>query len=78
MTCLREVMATKKATFQDRNYRGQLCNGSNGGPIRLVSTMLRFQAGAGGTLGGITLLRPSMNALMTGILNSDKCCLFCR
>lgn len=53
MIRLRKVIATRKATFQERNCRGQEYSGSKGGPISLIRTILRFQTGAGGTLGGM-------------------------
>lgn len=43
-----------------------------------INTMFRFHAGAGGSLGGMDLLSPSIKALMTRILNIGKCCLFCK
>lgn len=78
LTHLTKVIAIKKDIFQDKYWSWQECSGLNGGPMNLISTMLRFHASAGGSVGGITLLSHSMNALMTGILNKDICCLFCR
>lgn len=48
------MIATKKATFHVRNCRSHECNGLERGPISPVRTILRLQAGAGGTEGGIT------------------------
>lgn len=73
LTRWREVMAARKATFQERNRRWQQWRGSKGVSMSLVRTILRFHDGAGRVRGGIILLRPSMNALITGILKREIC-----
>lgn len=50
-TLLAEVIATRKATFQKRNSKGQVARGSKGDPVSLNRTKFCHEPGAQVSLG---------------------------